>query len=219
MTLHPLDETALDGFDRGTAAPSPVGYDRISMAFHWVTLLLIVALLWSAWTREGVENGTNAGRLLMLHRSIGLLVWIVTLLRILWRGLFGAAPSLPPAVSTAHHVAARASQLGLYGLLILQPITGFLQSIWRGRPFALFGLPFPAIAPRDKDLSHLFHGLHEVGATAFLIVIGLHALAALFHGFVRRDGVLETMLPIRRSAPTRTSADADPDGRFDAALD
>jgi hypothetical protein len=55
--------------------------------------------------------------------------------------------------------------------------------------------------------------------SARLLPIGLHALAALFHGLVRRDGVLETMLPIRRSAPTRTSADADPAGCFDAAPD
>ena len=215
MTLNLLDKAALDQFDQDAPAASPARYGRASMAFHWATLLLIVAMFWSAWAREAVQDAADAARLLMLHRSIGLLVWVVTLLRLAWRGLFAVTPSLPPTVSTAHYVAARANQLALYSLLVLQPITGFLQSIWRGQPFALFALPFPVVVPRDKALSHLFHSVHQAGATAFLLLIGLHALAALFHGLVRRDGVLEAMLPARRSV----SVSAESDVSRESALD
>jgi cytochrome b561 len=52
---------------------------------------------------------------------------------------------------------------------------------------------------RDKDLAHLFHDLHEMSATVLLALIALHTTAALFHGFVLRDGVLRAMLPGRRA--------------------
>ena len=194
--------------DRAFADAAPVStpsrYDRISIVFHWATLLLIIAMFWSAWAREGVADAAAAARLLTLHRSIGVTIWLVTLLRILWRILFAAAPALPPTIPAAHHVAARANQIALYALLILQPVTGLLQTIWRGRPFGLFGATIPAIVRPDRDLSHLFRGVHATSATILLILIGLHALAALFHGVLRRDGVMGAMLPIGSARPAAT---------------
>lgn len=187
--------------DEWEAMPAATRYDSISISFHWATSLLLGAMFCSIWAWEGADGAVSAARLLTLHRSIGVLLWFVTLLRILWRVLIGATPSLPPQVSTAQYVAARTNQLGLYTLLILQPITGFLESIWRGKPFGLFGATFPAIAPRDKNLSLLFHRVHETCATALLVLIGLHALAALFHSLVRRDGVVQAMLPVRSRPP------------------
>lgn len=212
MSASAFDESISD---EAAVPPTPARYDRVSISFHWLTLVLLVAMFWSAWARAGVEDASRAAWLLTLHRSAGMLVWTLTLLRIVWRILFAAVPPLPPAVSTPQYVAARANQLGLYLLLILQPITGFLQTIWRGKPFALFGATIPAIAPRDKDLSHLFHQVHETGATVLLVLIGMHALAALFHGLVRRDGVLDAMLPIRASRRARP----EPAVGFDTAMD
>lgn len=201
MTLPLQDDGA---FADAALVSTPTRYDRISILLHWITLLLIAATFSSAWARQGVEDGGAAARLLTLHRSLGVSIWVVTLLRILWRIQFAAVPTLPPAIPAAHYVAARANQLGLYALLILQPVTGLLQTLWRGRPFGLFGATIPPIVRPDKDLSHLFHQVHEVSATILLILIGLHALAALFHGEVRRDGVMGAMLPITGARPAAT---------------
>jgi cytochrome b561 len=191
-------------FAEPAPALAPARYDRISIVFHWATLLLIGVMFWSAWAREGVQDAAAAARLLTIHRSVGVSIWLVTMLRILWRILFAATPPLPPAIPTTHYVAARLNQLGLYALLMLQPLTGLLQTVWRGKPFGLFGATIPRLVGPDKDLSHLFRNVHEASATILLVLIGLHALAALFHGFVRRDGVMRAMLPFAPGASSAT---------------
>jgi cytochrome b561 len=185
--------TMVDDLQSGTTTGDR--YDPVSMAFHWATLLLLVAMFWSAWAREGVQDAEQAALLLDWHRSLGIGLWFVTLLRLAWKAGYASAPPLPKTVGRAQALLARGTQVLLYALLIVQPVTGFLQSIWRGKPFALMMGQFPAVAARDKALTHLFHDIHETSATVLLALIALHALAGLFHGLVRRDGVLRSMLP------------------------
>jgi cytochrome b561 len=107
-------------------------------------------------------------------------------------------PALPATVGKRQHFAARANEAALYALLLLQPLTGFLQSIARGKPFALFGADVPVLMAKNKAFGHAVHDIHERGAWALLILIGLHALAALAHHFLMRDTVLRAMLPALR---------------------
>ena len=174
-------------------------YDRVTMAFHWTTLGLLALMFWTAWARAENGPGGHAAWLLETHRSIGVLLWLLTLARIGWKAAAGRAPPLPATIGKVQRRIARGLQGTLYALLVLQPMTGFLHSIWRGRPFAVLGSTFPAIVARDTVLSHLFHEVHETGGIVLLALIGLHAGAALYHGIVRRDGVLGSMLPQRRS--------------------
>jgi superoxide oxidase len=90
---------------------------------------------------------------------------------------------------------AKANEYGLYGLLLVQPITGLGEVLFHGRAFALFIWEVPALFEPDSAIRALSVKAHEVGGHALLILIGLHAGAALFHGFVLRDGVLQRMLP------------------------
>ncbi len=179
----------------GKPTLSQTRYDRLSMALHWLTLLLLIVMFATMWARENASHGDSAAMLLTVHRSTGVVVWLLTLVRLSWKTTAGRSPALPFDLSTLQRLAARVTQYALYALLVLQPITGFLQSIARGKPFALLGLTMPPVMDRDKDVTHLFHDIHETSATILLVVIGLHALAALFHGIVRRDGVLRSMLP------------------------
>jgi cytochrome b561 len=188
--------TAID--EALSEAPDIDGFDPISMVFHWVTLVLLVAVFATAWAREGASDGEAAALWLEMHRSIGLLVWGLTVVRLLWRSSYGHTPTPPATMGRGQHLIATVHHAMLYGLLILQPITGFLQSVWPGKTFPLFGLVFPAIVARDKHLTHLFHDIHQASAMILLAMIGLHAVAALFHGLVLRDGVLKGMLPFRR---------------------
>jgi cytochrome b561 len=170
-------------------------YDGVSIGLHWLTLLLIILLFGTAWVREQASDGDSAALLLRLHRSIGLLIWLVTLGRLAWK--FGAArmPRLPGSMPRVQRWTARANEAALYALLIVQPMTGVLQSIARGKGVVLIVGLLPVVMARDKALTHLAHGIHETGATLFLGLIALHTLAALAHGLVLRDGVLHTMLP------------------------
>jgi len=179
---------------------SPQRHDPISMTLHWLTLLLIIVLFGGIWAHEQASDGDTAELFLTLHRSAGALIWVVTLARIAWKGTRAHAPLLPVTVPRLQRWAARANEYALYLLLIAQPITGFVQSIARGKAFPMLGLSIPALMARDKAVTHFFHDVHETSATIMLVLIGLHACAALFHGVVMRDGVLLSMLPPRPRA-------------------
>ena len=176
--------------------PAPADrFDHVSMTFHWATLLLIAAVFATAWARQSASDGDSAEALLTLHRSIGGALWIGTLARLIWKQSKGHSPHLPHTLSRIQRFMARSTQYALYILLLLQPATGFAQSIARGKPFELLGGMIPAMMARDKLLVHLAHDVHETTAWVLLGLIGLHALAALAHHFILRDGVLRSMLP------------------------
>jgi cytochrome b561 len=91
-----------------------------------------------------------------------------------------------------------------YALLLVQPITGLGDVVFHGRPFMLFVWQVPALLTPDPAIRGLFQPAHELGAKALLALIGLHAGAALFHGLVLRDGVLQRMLPSSLAARAST---------------
>ncbi|MES2056485.1 MAG: cytochrome b [Pseudomonadota bacterium] len=190
--------------DPTTAIDSPAvaeevqRHDAVSMTLHWLTLLLLIVLFWTAWAREEVSDGDTAALLLTVHRSTGVLIWAVTLFRLAWKTTAARTPALPSGMPRAQRWAARASEVALYLILVAQPITGFVQSIARGKPLPLLGLSVPAVMARDEALTHLFHDIHETTATVLLVLVGLHACAALLHGIVLRDGVFSSMLPARK---------------------
>lgn len=90
---------------------------------------------------------------------------------------------------------AKFNEYALYTLLLAQPLSGLGNTLFHGRPFAVFGWQVPALFAADKTISHVFESLHELGAWALLALIGLHAAAALFHALFLRDGVFQRMLP------------------------
>jgi cytochrome b561 len=85
---------------------------------------------------------------------------------------------------------------GLYLMLLLVPIGGYL-AISYGRYLDVFGLPLPAVTVQDKEFSKELFEFHELGATMLLALVGLHIIAAGYHRFVRKDRVVERMLPRR----------------------
>jgi len=196
-----LYSTLIDNLQ--SAPDSGHRYDAISIALHWATLLLLIAMYWTAHAHEAAADGAVAARMLLLHRSTGLLVWFVTVARLGWKGMFGVAPALPTAMKPAQRFVARSMQTMLYALLLLMPVTGLLQSVLRGKAFPLILGEFPAVVARDKVAVTLFHGIHETSATTLLVLIGLHALAGICHGLLRRDGVLGSMLRVFGSKARR----------------
>ena len=186
------------------AAVSPSGkpaaeagrFDRTSLALHWLTVLLVIAQLTTAWLLS--QAGDDAGAavtLLVVHRSTGVLIWLVVAGRLVWRSRFADLPPFPASMPRLQQAIAKANEYGLYTLLLVQPLTGLGDTLFRGHAFSLFVWRVPALLATDKALYRGFHAAHEVGALALLALIGLHAAAALFHGLILRDGVLQRMLP------------------------
>jgi cytochrome b561 len=188
-----MDETTLPGHTM--ALPAPRRFDPVTISVHWLTLLLMIVMFVSVWMREQASDGATAELLLTSHRSAGMLLWCLTLLRLIWKATRARRPAFPDTMARPMRWMALANEVLLYLLLVVQPATGILHSIARGKPFAIFGLTVPAFMARDKDLAHLSHTIHENGANVLLVLIAMHAGAGLFHALVLRDGVLGTMLP------------------------
>lgn len=176
-----------------TASAPPTRYPAGMVAIHWVTAALLLAALALAWSiPEGPGQG---GTLLMLHKSIGLAVLALAVARLALRN----ASRLPPedaGVARVEALAARVTHVALYAILFAMPISGYLAESALGHATSVFGLfELPPLTPRSDALHGLVWPIHDIGQLAIYLAVGAHALAALFHLFVRRDGVMARMLP------------------------
>lgn len=133
------------------------------------------------------------GVLYSSHKLIGLTIFLLIVLRLLYRFSQGAPrpdPSVPAALTGASHFV----HWMLYVLLLAVPIGGYL-AISYGRFLEVFGVPLPAITEKNVDLSKEIFEWHETGAFLIIAFVSLHILAAIYHKFVRKDRVVERMLP------------------------
>lgn len=177
-------------------------FDRLTIGLHWGTVLLVLVLFASAWLHALAETRQShfTPILLQIHRSSGVTIWVVTALRLAWRVTKASLPPFPKQISKLHRATVKLSEYGLYALLLGEPATGLLATLFGGRPFALYLWRFPALMPRDLTLQAAFHFYHELGAWALAGLAVGHAAAALFHHFVLRDDVLESMAPVIATA-------------------
>ncbi len=171
-------------------------FDIVTIGLHWATVTLIAGMFASAWLLLASDR-EHAAMLLTVHRSVGVVTWAVAIVRLGWRFRFAYLPPFPQSMPKLQQRLAQASEYGLYALLLFQPLTGLAQSLTRGRSFMLFAWRVPKVLAGDKPLTALFHQIHALSAWVLLGLIGLHVLAALFHRFVLRDEVLQSMLPWR----------------------
>ena len=112
-------------------------------------------------------------------------------------------PPFPTQMTKLHRTAVKLSEYGLYALLLGQPVTGLLTTLFGGRPFALYSWWLPPLMPRDEMLQTALYFSHELGAWALAALAVGHAAVALFHHFVLRDDVLECMAPVIAKARSK----------------
>ena len=187
--------------DNRQAAPpadAPLRYTWQAMAMHWLLALLIIGMLWLGFSLEDIPRNTPArGFYVNLHKSFGVLVLLLTLLRLAWRASH-PAPPLPAATPRWQMRAAGWSHGLLYLLVLTQALSGYLGSSFGKYGVKFFGLPLPQWAWESKAVQSFFGSIHGVAAVALLVLVILHVLAALKHLLVDRDRVFQRMWPGRR---------------------
>lgn len=176
---------------RRAAAPTVPPRPRALVSMHWLTLVPLLLAFAAVLCREQLEDRTLRAVLLSVHQWSGASVLALGLARLLVRWRLGRLPpSMAPhwsnGLATAVHVA-------LYAALLAVPLLGWASVTAAGK-VPPWGLALPAAwIAEDEDLAEQLLSAHQSAAYAAAAVIALHVLAAMWHHFVRRDGVLRAM--------------------------
>jgi cytochrome b561 len=159
--------------------------------FHWLTAVLIFAALLIGFTMVTWLAGYSVLR--MIHMSIGILVLVVVVLRILNR-VRHHPPAWPSTIGRLEGRVVIWSERALYALMLAQPLVGWAMVSATGKPVPVFGvLRLPRIAPFDIDVYSVLRETHSVLAYLLVVVVAAHVSAVLAHSIVLRDGVLRRM--------------------------
>ncbi len=173
-------------------------WGSVARFFHWTIALFVIGLLVGGLTMTDMKVSPDKFKLYALHKSFGITVLGLMLLRFAWRGVDPRpqdVPGMAPVVAFAAHAVHRL----LYVALIAMPISGWVYNSASNFPLQWFGLiNLPAIVSADKDLKHLAHEVHEFLAWTIIALLLAHVAGALKHHFIDRDDTLRRMLPFVR---------------------
>jgi cytochrome b561 len=186
----------LDAVDRPAAlAPAPARYDGVTIALHWATAVLVLlqfalAETWGFFPRP-VHHLMVVG-----HMSFGLILTAVVALRLGWRGTAGRV--LPPPGHGLLDLAAKALHRILYVLLGAEILLGFVTRWTDNQALSFFGLLIPSpFGSFSKATGNFVDQIHDLNAWLIMGLVSAHAVAALGHHYLLKDGVLRRMLPLR----------------------
>jgi cytochrome b561 len=171
-------------------------YGKAVIGLHWTMLLLLAAVYACMELRGLAPRGSELrGALKPLHFLLGLSVLALVVIRLAVRWSAGAAPRIQPALPKWQDRLARLMHFALYAFMIATPLLGWLTLSAEGKPIVLFGLHVPLLVGANAALGKQLQDVHEALATAGYFLIGIHAAAALFHHYLKRDNTLLRMLP------------------------
>lgn len=180
--------------------PSPPSrYGAVAQGFHWVIVALVVTQFALAWTADDLPIGARKLSLLARHKSFGMTILMLAVLRLAWR-LFNRPPELPPRMTVIEKRIARGTHVLFYCLLFLMPLTGWMMSSAKNYSVSWFDqFTWPnLISPNQRAFDILLVTHHTLSWLLFALAI-LHILAALKHHFWDKDDVLKRMLPFTKS--------------------
>jgi cytochrome b561 len=163
-------------------------FHPLARLLHWLMAILILAMLFIGVSMVG-DLSPRHTVLIGVHKVIGVALLVLVLIRIGVRLKLGA-PALPDDLPALQRFAAHASHLLLYGLMLAMPLIGWGMQSAGGYPLPLH---LPALLPHDIKLYAVLRTAHGWLAYLLFATVLLHLAAALFHGLVRRDGVLRSM--------------------------
>ena len=178
------------------------GWGWLARLLHWTIAAIILFMLGlGVYMTQIVTDVFEQFPLFQTHKSWGFVVFVLALIRVVWR-LFNPAPPLPDHMSGIERLGAHAGHWALYLLMFALPLSGWLMSSAsplqdlygiKNMVFGLFEMPDPYV-PGDGDLEDWFGAIHYWCAWALGLVLAAHAGAALKHHFVNRDNVLRRMI-------------------------
>ena len=171
------------------------GYTTTAKSLHWLIVLLLIVQFAAAWTMPHIGRNTPVTTLISLHFTMGIVILAVAVVRLAWRFTHGE-PESEAGVPPWQTASARIVHWLLYLLLLMLPILGWINASWRGMPIVMFGRELPQLVATRAPGWGWTGDVHSLLANYLLLaLVGLHVLAGIYHYFIRRDRVLQRMLP------------------------
>lgn len=186
------DASAAPKLRRGL--PPEGKYSGPAIFFHWAIAILIPVMVGLGWYMLSIEKQPGSPWYFNLHKSLGLTVALLVVLRLGWRMMRAPAP-LPETLARWQTTAAKFTHAALYLLLVLMPLTGYLGAAFSGEGVAYFGVSTPDWATKNEAFKEQLFSAHSIIAWALVAFVAVHVLAALKHLLIDRDGVFQRMLP------------------------
>jgi cytochrome b561 len=170
-------------------------YPASSKLLHWLVAACVLTTAPVAIAMGRVSKGPTQDLLYNFHKSLGVLIFALMVLRLINRIVLGA-PIPDPSIERWQKTVSSAVHAALYSLLLAMPIVGYVANSAYGAPTPFFGLfNLPAIVGKNEPLSEQLFALHRWTGFVLIFLILMHIGAALFHNVIRRDTVLQRMLP------------------------
>ncbi len=161
---------------------------------HWLMALLIIGLLIVGFVMSSLPNGDPMhGTLVSLHKSFGITVLALALVRLVLR-LTLALPPLPESIPRRERLLAHLGHWRSYGFMVAMPLSGYLMSASYGLPVKCLGILVPRAVSIDKARGEQAWDIHSYGAYALVIMLLLHVGAVLLHYLRERVNLLKRML-------------------------
>jgi cytochrome b561 len=177
----------------------PARYSAVAKAFHWIIAALIVTQFVLANLEDDLPIGARKLALLARHKSVGMTILMLAVLRLLWR-LKNPPPALPSEMAPLQRALARATHVAFYVLLFVMPVTGWMMSSAKNYSVSWFGFfTWPNLIGKNTAAYNFLHATHEALSDVLFAIAVLHILAALKHHFWNKDNVLLRMLPFNKS--------------------
>jgi cytochrome b561 len=171
-------------------------YGAVPQLIHWLTALAVLCGWALGQFGDALPKGGPHETGLVVHMVIGEVVFLLVLVRLIWRAINPPPPFEPTPFGWLAEWAARLSHFALYALLVIVPVFGMLVQINRGHDLPIFGLgSLPAPWPADRPAARTTLEIHMWLADTLLTIAGVHAVAAIVHHWVWHDRTLSRMLP------------------------
>lgn len=171
----------------------------VHKGFHWVMALLVIGMIVLGLSMTRIDPPTpTMFQLYGLHKSIGITVLLLAVLRVLWR-VTNIRPLSLPSHQRWEKILAEIVHGLLYLALLVMPLSGWLMSSAKGFSVSVFGwFTLPDLIKPSDDMAALMVTVHEVAAYTLIVMLGLHVAGALKHHLIDRDDTLRRMIPFGR---------------------
>lgn len=180
---------------QGNAAGRPEAYSVTSKWVHWITAACVLAVIPMGVIMHRLPEGELQNRLFNLHRSTGILILALAVIRVVARQTLGT-PAPAATLTRFERIASTAAHHSLLALIFLMPLIGWASMSAYRADVSVFGLfTLPHILPQSEALYKALSKVHQILGFLMAFVIAAHVGGALMHGVIKRDGVLNRMLP------------------------